>query len=68
MKSKSWVEGSDSLSDSAGHGTHTLRLLLRVAPEADISVAKISATGSIEASDVDRIAAVGHWWHFFCHL
>jgi hypothetical protein len=42
--SKSWVRskiGEDEVEDLDGHGTHAVGLLLKVAPEADIYVARV---------------------------
>ncbi len=58
--SQSWVGESADMSDSNGHGTHTMRLLLRVAPAAEISMAKISQGTSIEKLDINIIAQVSN--------
>lgn len=55
--------GSDDCHDYHGHGTHVARLLLRFAPEADIYVAKISASRTLEKTRLDQIANVTHTSH-----
>jgi len=44
--------------DSYGHGTHVARILLEVAPFADIFIAKISENKHLEESKVHYIAKV----------
>lgn len=52
---KSFFETS-SLEDECGHGTRVLSLLLRVAPNADYHVAKVSRT--LQDNDPDAISRV----------
>ena len=44
---QSFVKGDKSTEDSFGHGTHVAALLLEVAPDAQIYVAKVANTGDI---------------------
>lgn len=39
---KSFVKGDESTEDGSGHGTHVAALLLNVAPDAQIYVAKVA--------------------------
>ena len=56
---RSWV-GSipESYMDKYGHGTHVTRLLLRMAPAAEIYVAKITDNKNVDPEDMSRIAEV----------
>jgi hypothetical protein len=40
-KTKSWIPGRPGTSDEDGHGTHAAMLLLKVAPEAELYIARI---------------------------
>jgi len=53
---KSFVEPEDEGIDTCGHGSQTAWLLLRVAPEADIYVAKI--TSDIEFDNTNSVVKV----------
>jgi subtilisin family serine protease len=44
--------------DVNGHGTHVARLMLEVAPAAEIFIAKVSNETTIEKADLVRIARV----------
>jgi hypothetical protein len=44
--------------DSYGHGTHVVRILLKIAPFADVFIAKISENKTLEESKVHLIADV----------
>lgn len=55
---RSWVGDDDGCSDTCGHGTHVVRLLLRTAPTAEIYVAKISAGLKVDGNAMGRIAKV----------
>ena len=43
----SFVNNDESIQDSFGHGTHVAKLLLEVAPDAELLVAKIAEEGTI---------------------
>ncbi|KAI9662763.1 MAG: hypothetical protein M1829_006158 [Trizodia sp. TS-e1964] len=49
--SKSFITGESSTEDEIGHGTHVAALLLKVAPYADIFVARVSKSGDLENPD-----------------
>jgi subtilisin family serine protease len=55
---RSFVHGTEShdIEDKIGHGTHALGLLLKVAPFADIYVAKVAQQDSLDADSYDDIA------------
>ena len=44
---RSFVNNSNSSEDSFGHGTHVTNLLLEVAPDAELYVAKVTEDGII---------------------
>lgn len=39
---KDWVEESDQPKDAHGHGTHLISLVMKIAPDADICVARVA--------------------------
>jgi subtilisin family serine protease len=41
-ETKSFVDNDETMKDESGHGTHVTALLLRVAPEAKIYIAKVA--------------------------
>lgn len=55
---RSWVGSPESYMDKYGHGTHVTRLLLKMAPAAEIYVAKITDNKSVDPQDMSRIAEV----------
>ena len=55
---RSWVGSPESYMDRYGHGTHVTRLLLHMAPAAEIYVAKISDDKGVRPKDMSRIAGV----------
>ncbi len=55
---KDWAEGSATPIDESGHGTHTLALTMKVAPLADLYVARIAKDRASLKSAVDSIAEV----------
>jgi hypothetical protein len=59
---KSFVNDDKRIDDICGHGTHVAALLLKVAPECQIYVAKV-ASGSKIPTD-HSIAEVSHWASF----
>lgn len=55
---KDWVEDATKPQDCHGHGTHLVSLIMRVAPEADICVARIARDlGGLENAS-DNVAEV----------
>ena len=48
IKYRSFVSGEEGIEDLIGHGTHTAALLLKVAPNSNIFVARITASGNLE--------------------
>ncbi|OPB42086.1 hypothetical protein A0O28_0032030 [Trichoderma guizhouense] len=55
---RSWV---GSIEDTYGHGTHVTRLLLQMAPAAEIFIAKISDCKTVEPENMTRIAQAIDW-------
>ena len=53
---RSWVGGS--CDDTYGHGTHVARLFLKVAPHAELYIAKISDTKEIPDKQLHAIRKV----------
>jgi len=51
---KDWVEDSPVPKDIDGHGTHIVGLVMRIAPQADVFVARVAQnkTGLLAASDI----------------
>ncbi|UKZ92453.1 uncharacterized protein TrAFT101_007408 [Trichoderma asperellum] len=58
---RSWVGSIEDYEDRYGHGTHVTRLLLKMAPAADIYIAKITDGKTVDAKDMDRIAEAIDW-------
>ena len=56
---RSWVGSPSDIGDHDGHGTHMAHLLHRVAPEADIYVAKVFRGSSFDMAEAENIAQVG---------
>ena len=55
----SWVgENNGDVHDDHGHGTNATSLLLEVAPNADIYVAKVFIEGDVKVDEVENIAKV----------
>lgn len=58
---RSWVDGKngeeeDSAGgDESGHGTHTTGIILDVAPDADIYVARVALTGPSYPSQIAKV-------------
>jgi subtilisin family serine protease len=53
---RGFVNDPDNHKDFHGHGTHVARLLLEMAPSAELYIAKVSDKGSINATDLNRIS------------
>lgn len=58
IKGCSWVGEEDDISDSCGHGTHLVRLVLKVNKSADILVAKVSKGKSFTPKNTQNIVEV----------
>lgn len=54
---RDWVDADPSPSDFHGHGTHMLGLIMRIAPQADIYVARVAKTPE-DLENVERVAEV----------
>ncbi|EFX04389.1 extracellular serine protease [Grosmannia clavigera kw1407] len=52
---------SGDCEDELGHGTHVTRLILEMAPEAELYVAKISDKKTIQSSDLHRLVRAIEW-------
>jgi subtilisin family serine protease len=58
-----FVNDPEDHKDFHGHGTHVTRLLLEMAPSAELYIAKVSDNQSINVTDLNRIAeASSHTW------
>lgn len=55
---RSWIKSPELDKDNYGHGTHVTRLLLQMAPAAEIYIAKISDTKHVDPKDMSRISEV----------
>jgi subtilisin family serine protease len=51
IKYQSFLPNEEGIEDLIGHGTHCAALLLRVAPNSDIYVARITSSGSLDTTD-----------------
>jgi hypothetical protein len=60
---RSWIGSPENCDDTYGHGTHVARLLLSMAPAAQIFVAKITDNKHVHPSQMSNIAEVS----FACH-
>ncbi|KAK2590082.1 hypothetical protein QQS21_012243 [Conoideocrella luteorostrata] len=58
---KDYAESSSTPVDSSGHGTHTLALIMKVAPTADIYVARIAKDRAGLQNSADNIAQAITW-------
>jgi hypothetical protein len=58
QEARGFVGDDKDFNDKHGHGTHVTRLLLRIAPTAELYVAKISDSKHIDAKDLHRIPKV----------
>ncbi|KFG78255.1 hypothetical protein MANI_020298 [Metarhizium anisopliae] len=58
---KDWVDLSDSPLDDNGHGTHTVALVMKVSPQADIYVARIARDRNSLRDCVESIVEAIHW-------
>ncbi|KAL8364517.1 hypothetical protein RB595_003681 [Gaeumannomyces hyphopodioides] len=56
IKGRSWVGEKTDFSDSCGHGTHLVRLVLKVNKTADILMAKVSDSKSFSPKNTQNIA------------
>lgn len=55
---RDFMDSTDDCKDYYGHGTHVARLLLTLAPQAELYIAKVSNGKSISPPDLFRIAEV----------
>ena len=58
IQERSWVGSPENVTDNYGHGTHVTRLLLQMAPAAEIYVAKITDNKNVNPENMSRIADV----------
>jgi hypothetical protein len=56
---RGFVDDPDDHLDFHGHGTQVARLLLEMAPSAELYVAKVSNDRNIDAKDLNRVSEVG---------
>ncbi|KAH6997701.1 peptidase S8/S53 domain-containing protein [Ilyonectria sp. MPI-CAGE-AT-0026] len=61
ISKRSWVGSDENCNDTYGHGTHVTRLLLQMAPAAEIYVAKITDNKNVHPEDMLRIAEAIDW-------
>ncbi|KAI1330204.1 hypothetical protein F5Y16DRAFT_31262 [Xylariaceae sp. FL0255] len=54
--------------DVNGHGTHVARLILEMAPAAELYIAKVSNDTSIQHTDLHRITRAIQWAHKDMHV
>ncbi|KAK2752267.1 pfs domain-containing protein [Colletotrichum kahawae] len=59
VETRSWV--GESCHDTYGHGTHVARLLIKMAPSAQIFIAKITDNKNVDPKDMWRIAEAIDW-------
>ena len=57
-KWKDWVDGSDQMQDCHGHGTHLVSLVMKIAPEAHIYVARIAESPDKLLNASENVAKV----------
>jgi len=55
---RGFMNNMDDYKDCYGHGTHVARLLLELAPQAELYIAKVSNGKSINPPDLNRISEV----------
>jgi subtilisin family serine protease len=56
---RGFLKDADDYQDRHGHGTRVARLILGLAPSAELYIAKISNDKSIESKHLSRISEVG---------
>jgi hypothetical protein len=54
----SWVGESTNVDDYDGHGTNVAALVLQIAPEADIYIAKVFSGAEVPIDETDNVAKV----------
>jgi subtilisin family serine protease len=52
IDSRSWIPNEDPHGDDEGHGTHSLGLILRIAPTAEVFVARVIKSNKDEREDI----------------
>lgn len=55
---RDFTGNEEDCQDSHGHGTHIARLMLNMAPEAELYIAKVSDDKTLDVSALSRIAEV----------
>jgi subtilisin family serine protease len=60
VKWKDWVEESQECKDTHGHGTHIVSLIMKIAPHADICVARVAKDTASLSDSSENIAKVSH--------
>ena len=64
IKYQSFLPNEEGIEDRLGHGTHCAALLLQVAPDSDIYVARITSSGSLDATDsIEKVTETLHGLH-----
>ncbi|KAL9618679.1 MAG: hypothetical protein Q9160_006646 [Pyrenula sp. 1 TL-2023] len=58
---KDWVDGSHQLQDCHGHGTHLISLIMKIAPEAHIYVARIANRPEDLVHSSSKVAQAISW-------
>jgi hypothetical protein len=58
IEKRSWIGSPEDYVDRHGHGTHVTRLLLKIAPAAEIYVAKITEGKNVDPENMSGIAKV----------
>lgn len=61
VESKSWVGDETDVEDVFGHGTVAAYLLLKIAPAAEVYVARVSKDKYIPRENVRNITEVSNW-------
>ncbi|RGP78854.1 peptidase s8 subtilisin kexin sedolisin [Fusarium longipes] len=68
VKWKDWVENAKSPSDCNGHGTHLVSLIMMMAPEADICVARVAKDPRDLENASEAIAQAIEWAQSECDV
>ena len=66
---KSWVDDGNGIMDSSGHGTYIAGLLLKVAPEADIYIARVAKSGVLnKTEDIAEVYSLIPENHYYTNI